>query len=410
MSTLIVVLPRETPGAATPLEYLLSADGRSVDRHEHAAAALLPAAREVVALVPAQALSWHRVTLPKGALARGAAGTPRLRALLEGLLEDQLLDEPSAVHFALESGARAQAPAWVASCDRAWLRACLALLEAARRPAARVVPELAPGTEQVQVIGTPDAPLLAYSGAQGASVLPLAAPALQWALAQAGAAEGMPVLAEPGVARLAEELGAHPVQLRSSAERWLQAAAATGSWDLAQFDLASSDRRRALQSTLRRVAALARGPEWRAARWGAGVLVAAHLVGVNAWAWKESAALRDKRAAVDGMLTGTFPGVRAVVDAPVQMAREVALLRQSAGSSTPRDLEAMLGALGAALPPGQNLQAVDYGNGEARVRGLAMAPPAAAALNDRLRPHGLAAQPEGERWLLRPLPAAGAAP
>ncbi|KQP48595.1 type II secretion system protein GspL [Pseudorhodoferax sp. Leaf274] len=408
MSTLIVVLPLDTPGAATPLEYVLSADGRSVSGHAHAIAALLPAARETVALVPAQALSWHRVELPKGALARGATGTPRLRALLEGLLEDRLLDDPAAVHFGLEAGARAQAPAWVATCDRAWLRAGLDLLEAARRPAARIVPELAPGAEQIEVLGTPEAPWLAYSGAQGVSVLPLAPPALDWALAQAGSAEEVPVLADPALAQQAEQSGARQVQLRPATERWLQAGA--GSWDLAQFDLASSDRRRAVQGTLRRVAAIARGPQWRAARWGLGLLVAAHLVGVNAWAWKESTELADKRAAVRGVLSSSFPSVRVVVDAPVQMAREVELLRQAAGAYGPRDLETMLGALGATLPPGQVPQAVEFGNGEARLRGLAANPEAIAALNGRLRAHGLLAQSEGDRLLLRPLPASGATP
>ncbi|WP_326534959.1 type II secretion system protein GspL [Pseudorhodoferax sp.] len=408
MSTLIVVLPVDTPGAATPLEYVLSADGRTASSHAHAVATLLPAARETVALVPAQALSWHRVELPKGSLARGAAGTPRLRALLEGLLEDRLLDDPGAVHFALEAGARAQAPAWVASCDRAWLRSCLELLESARRPAARIVPELAPGAEQVQIMGSPDAPVLAYSGAQGVSVLPLAAPALDWAMAQTGAPADTPLLAEPALAHWAEQFGAPQVQLRSSAERWLQAGA--GTWDLAQFDMASSDRRRAMQNTMRRATAVLRAPQWRAARWGLGLLVAAHLVGVNAWAWKESTALADKRAAVRGVLSGSFPAVRVVVDAPVQMARELELLRQSAGAYGQRDLEAMLGGLGAALAPGQTLQGIEFGNGEARVLGLPVNPEATATLNGRLRAHGLVAQTEGERLLLRPLPAAGATP
>ncbi|HVR48750.1 MAG TPA: type II secretion system protein GspL, partial [Pseudorhodoferax sp.] len=246
MSTLIVVLPLDTPGAATPLEYVLSADGRTVTSHAQAVAALLPAARETVAVVPAQLLSWHRVELPKGSLARGAAGTPRLRALLEGLLEDRLLDEPASLHFALEAGAQAQAPAWVASCGRAWLRACMELLESARHPAARIVPEITPGEEQIQVIGAPEAPWLAYSGARGVSVLPLSAAALDWALAQTGAPDEAALLAEPALVQQVEALGQRQVGLRSGAERWLLANASN--WDLAQFDLTSSDRRRAMQT------------------------------------------------------------------------------------------------------------------------------------------------------------------
>jgi general secretion pathway protein L len=399
MSTLIVVLPLAAPGAATPLEYVLSPDGRTVTAHDRAVAALLPAARETVALVPAQALSWHRVELPKGTLTRASAGTPRLRAMLEGLLEDRLLDDPAHLHFAIEPDARAQGPVWIASCERAWLRDALALLEAARRPATRVVPELAPGAEQLQIMGTPEAALLGYSGAQGVGVLPLSGPSLEWALAQSQAPDEIQISAEPALAEQAEQLGARQVVLRSSTERWLLAGA--GLWDLAQFDLSSSDRRRAMQRTTRKAVALVRAPEWRAARWGLGLLVAAHLVGVNAWAWKESDALADKRAAVRNTLTSSFPGVKVVVDAPVQMERELALLRQSAGAYAPRDLEAQLGALGAALPPGLSAQGVEFNAGETRLRGLALAPDGASRLNEAMRPHGVQARAEGDRWVLR---------
>lgn len=409
MSTLIVVLPLETPGAATPLEYLLSPDGRTVTSHEHAVAALLPAARETVVLVPVAALSWHQVELPKGSLSRGAAGSPRLRALLEGLLEDRLLDDPASLHFALAADARAQAPSWVASCDRNWLRACLALLESVRRPAARIVPELSPGSEaQLHVLGSADAPTLVYTGPGGVGSLPWSTTALEWALAQSGADESTPVAAEPALAQQVELASGRQPLLRSSSERRLQAVA--GPWDLAQFDLSASDRRRALRGVTQRLGLLARAREWRAARWGLGLLVAAHLVGVNAWAWKESAALDDKRAAVRGILTATFPTVRVVVDAPVQMGREVTLLRQASGAYSQRDLEAMLGALGAALPPGQSLQGVEFSNGEARLRGLSLNPQSLAGVNTRLQGFGLQAQAEGDRVVLRPAASNGAAP
>ena len=52
----------------------------------------------------------------------------------------------------------------------------------------------------------------------------------------------------------------------------------------------------------------------RAARWGAGLLAAAHLVGLNAWAWQERQSLSAKQAAVRSTLTQTFPKVQVVVD------------------------------------------------------------------------------------------------
>ena len=121
MSALLVLLPPQPVTASTEFEYAVSRDGSTVDSHGAAQAALLPAAAragaEVVALVPATMLSWHRVELPKGTSAR----SPRLRAVLEGLLEDRLLDEPEGLHFAIQPNARGAGPLWVATCDRAWL-------------------------------------------------------------------------------------------------------------------------------------------------------------------------------------------------------------------------------------------------------------------------------------------------
>jgi len=74
------------------------------------------------------------------------------------------------------------------------------------------------------------------------------------------------------------------------------------------------------------------------------------LIGLNAWAWKERNALESKRQAVKTMLTQTFPAVKLVVDAPVQMAREVAALQQAVGDVAGSDLEPMIGALAMSMP------------------------------------------------------------
>jgi len=80
-----------------------SADRQRLRQQGSAPPALLPGQGEATVIVPAAALSWHRVTLPPGSLASAA----RLRSVLAGLLEDRLLDEPEQLHFALEPGARA---------------------------------------------------------------------------------------------------------------------------------------------------------------------------------------------------------------------------------------------------------------------------------------------------------------
>ncbi|MCS4511021.1 type II secretion system protein GspL [Xylophilus ampelinus] len=408
MSTLIVYLPPDA--GAVDLPYVLTADGHAALRQASARPALLPQpgrpGGEVVAVVPARALSWQRVELPRGI----RAGSPpqRVRAVLDGLLEDRLLDDPAHLHFALAPDAAPGVPAWVAVCDRAWLRNALQRLEAAGRRVARIVPEFAPDDAalpqpRLHAVGTPeDAQLVVVGERYGTavSVLPLSAGALGLALSGRPAdADAPPPLfwAEPAVAALAEQLAGRPLPLQTPAERWL--VAARGRWDLAQFDLASSGRRRAVKRAGSLMAGLLRAPQWRAARWGLGVLLVAQLVGLNAWAWKERSALDARQSALHAVLTQTFPSVRVVVDAPVQMERELALLRQATGVGAGAGLEGLLSAVGTALPPGASVQSVDFLNDELRLRGFD--PAQVAPLVEKLRAQGIAAGTEGEVLVLR---------
>lgn len=415
MSTLILFLPLAPPGPTADYSYTLTADGHSALRHASAPAALLPEpARpggEVVAVVPAQALSWQRVQLPQGVPMGAGQQTPRLRSVLEGLLEDQLLDDPAQLHFALQPGARAGEPVWVAVCNRAWLREALQVLEAAGRRVSRVVPEFAPGPTasgqpELFALGTPEDAHLVLCGHgvdQAVAVLPLSSVArglIGPATARTDADEAMPpVHAEPAVAALTERTLGRPVVLQTASQRALDAA--RGDWDLAQFDLASTGRTRALRKAGSAASALLYAPQWRAARWGAGLLVAAHLFGLNAWAWQERNALTAKQAAVRSALTQTFPKVQVVVDAPVQMERELAVLRQAAGSVSPRDLEPLLAAAGAALPADQLPNALEYTAGELRLRGVTLAPEEQTAAVTRLRAAGYNARMDDGSLLLR---------
>lgn len=405
MSTLILTLPLARSGPATEYRYTLSLDGHHATRHASASAALLPAmgraASEVVAVVPARALSWQRVTLPPGI----SLQSPRLRAVLEGLLEERLLDDPAQLHFALQPGARPGTPAWVAICDRAWLRESLLALEAAGHPPARVVPEFAPasgGPCELHALGTPEEGHLVITGhgpEQSVAVLPLSSAALALAGPLAGGDDPPAILAEPAVAALAEKVLGRAVQLRTDSERALQAA--RSDWDLAQFDLASSGRTRTLRKFGGLVGALLRAPQWRAARWGAVVLALAHLAGLNAWAWQERQALAAKQAGVRNALQQTFPQVKVVVDAPVQMERELALLRQAAGTLSARDLEPLLAAAAQALPPDRQPTAIDFSAGELRLRGISLSDEEQAATRSAAQALGYRLSADGDSLLLR---------
>jgi general secretion pathway protein L len=252
-------------------------------------------------------------------------------------------------------------------------------LEEAQRPVSRIVPEFAPeGDPVLFALGEPQQPLLVVNGSQGVTVLPLSSHVLPLLPALA---EDTPCVAEPAVAALAEQVLQRQPVLQQAPQRWLQSA--RSDWDLAQFEFSSSGRARALKKIGTAWADVLVAPQWRPARWGVLLLVAVNLLGLNAWAWKERSALEAKQETIRRTLTQTFPQVKVVVDAPVQMAREVAALRQVTGTTTGRDLEAMLGALSNAVPPDRPVGAIDFASGELRIKGLPHTPELAAVLKSQ---------------------------
>ncbi len=401
MALLLVVAP--LPSAPPQADYgwaVGSGDGKRLQRWGRAVPALLPNGNELVLCLPAAALSWHQVTLPPGSL-NGAA---RLRSVLNGLLEDRLLDAPDLLHFALEPGARAGALVRVAACNRLWLHSAVQALESVGRRVTRIVPEFTPQPATVPVklvaTGTHDAAQLTICDAAGVTTLPLDGASLARI---GGLPEGASTLAEPGVAALAETLFGHRVPIVTSEARWFEQASSSP-WDLAQFDLASTGRARAGKQLATITRALWRAPRWRAARWGVLVLVLAQLIGLNAWAWKTRSALAAQRSAVVDVLTRTFPSVRVVVDAPLQMAREVSALQRATGGVTAADLEPMLGAVAASMPAGRSPSAIDFSPGQLRLRGLGLQASEGSALVSSLSRHGYDARIEGDLLQVRAEP------
>jgi len=390
MTSLIVALPMVRPAVGTEFAYVLSRDGVAVDSHGFAALALLPPADSVVLVVPARLLSWHELRLPPVA-------SGRLRAALEGALEDRLLDEPGQLAFAVGPPRGPDGGLLVAVCDKAWLQDTLTFFEQAQRPAARVVPEFAPlqdgeGDQQRLIVtGSLQEPWLTAVDHRGAVSVPLSAAA---AVVAADAFALAPLCAEPEVAALAEQQLARAVEVVPTPERLLDSAAAA--WELAQFDLTISHRGRMARRWALAWQRFARAPGWRSARWGLAALVAANLVGLNASAWQQQNLLQSSREQVRALLSATFPRVRTIVDAPLQMARELALLRQSSGAADMRDLEVMLAAIGSSLPPGKVPAALTYAPGETSVRGLALDAAQAPQVLARLAGMGYVARLEGD--------------
>ena len=408
MLTLIVTLPLKRPTATTSCKAVLTEDGRTVQRHVDVPLALLsaPAGAEIVALIPADALSWHQLALPRGTLDKGffqEGNGVKLRAVLDGLLEDRLLDEPAQLHLAIAPQASTSEPVWVAACDRVWLHAWLAALEQAGRPVTRIVPETAPptGTEalRLHITGTPDKAQLLASGPKGINVLPLS-PASLALVAGPDADAPAQIFAEPAVAALAEQQLKHPVQLQTEPERAVLAAQTH--WDLAQFDCSASRRARSRKRWSSLSSSLLQSPRWRAARWALLALLLVNLAGLQSWAWHEQAALAAKRAAIREALTSTFPDVRVVVDAPLQMARALADLTRQSGAASSADLETMLGRFQALAPAERAPEAIEFIANELQLKGLHTSTSAQSAIASQLQAQGYSARWDGASLRIEP--------
>ena len=356
MSTLLLFLPPRArlraPGRAMPemsradstreYDYALTPDGHGITAEGRAAAAALPAADSVIAVVAESDVSWRRVELPR-------AGR-QMRAALAGKLEEALLDEPDALHFALEPDALGGDTAWVAITSRPWLADHLAQLEAAQVFIDRVAPLSWPDEParghffEAQAERDGAGVALRWSHADGVATLPLNG-GLARQFFPPGLVNAAQWTATPGVAAAAERWLGTTVAVQTPAQRAL--AVVDSAWNLRQFDLAPRARGvRALRLVSR---TLMRKP-WRPVRYGLAGLVLVQLVGLNLWAWQQNRELAARREAVTATLTGAFPEVRAILDAPVQMRKQLDLLRASAGSVGEQDLEALLGAAALAWP------------------------------------------------------------
>lgn len=362
MSVLIVLVPPrprlsaraaatgETGGAPDPAaEYawVLSPDGLEVGSQGRAQPSLLPRADSVVAVLADSDVSWQRLPLPK-------APAGKLRAALGGLLEDQLLADDDGLHLALAPDSVPGQAAWVAVTDKAWLRGEIQRLERAGPGVDRVVPSAWPGdSPQGHFFESAGAPagtgqiVLSHVDEQGLVLLRLQGSLARALLPQIGT-QPTRWTATPAVAAPAERWLGASVTVLTQAERALQSARSL--WNLRQFDLAPRHRgTRALRDIWRRL----RSPAWQPVRAGLMALIVLQVVGINAWAWRERQAIADRKLAQESLLRTTFPGVRTVLDAPLQMRRETEVLRAAAGRAGEDDLEALLAAAAAAWPEAQ---------------------------------------------------------
>jgi general secretion pathway protein L len=372
-------------GVRVPDEYafVLSNDGTTVTQTGRTAAALMPKADRTIVVLADADVSWHKIKEPK------APGS-KLRAALAGLLEEQLLDEEGAAHLVLAPGAQVGRSGWVAVTHRPWLAAVLAALEAAGLDIEKVVPASAPVAQPSGHFFTGDsadsAVSLVFARKDGVNCV-----TLDGALARAlvmGAGELARWTATAAAAPHAERWLGTRVAVLTEGERAMLAC--RGATNLRQYELAPRHRGlRAVREAARRFW----DPEFRVARYGLAGLVAVHLIGLNAYAWQQERLLAQKREAMNEALRSAFPGVRAVLDAPLQMQRETDRARALAGRAGEGDFESLLGAAAAAWPDGAGpAPTVRFEPGRLTLAAQGWGEPQMKQLRERLQAAGLEAE------------------
>jgi general secretion pathway protein L len=419
MTTLIVTLT--PPGQPDPdMAYCQVSNAQTISSYGSASLGLLPRADDVVLLLPSIAVSWHRVGLPK--LARSLSA-PKLRAMLEALAEEVVLDDTAGLHIALyrpKAGLDPQA-AWLAVCDKAWLAGQLQFFQGAGYKVSRIVPQAYPlptvaasadvagsgasPAARLHASGSPDMAMVTMTDSEGVLTVPLAQAKLLWP--QLRTDDTFAVSAEPAVAAATEAALNIKVTVVQTAQVALQAMldARNDGVDLAQGSMALTGSDRWLQKVGATLRLWLAAPEWRTARVGALVLALVHLVGLNAWAWKERSSLAAKRSQTTQILTQAFPQVKVVVDAPVQMQREMNALRQASGSLAGRDFESLYARFFALTTGLAAPAAIEFSAGEVSLKGHGMSTSQLAELAPKLRIAGLSARSEADKIIIAELTA-----
>lgn len=420
MRTLIIQLPLGLPSPSLTYPHtVVDAEPGARNGSLHwATANLLPTAdrqTEVVALLPATALSWHPVDLPPGLHKQ----TARLQSALHGLLEDRLLDDPAQLHMALQPNWHNTPRPWVAVCDRGWLSAHLQALEQAGLTVHRIVPELNPSSAessgaqlQLTALGDTETGWLWMThpdrGVWGQAIQGLGGRDTGLGLSEQDK-QNIDIQADPGVVAWASDMVGTPARLMSPGQHWRAAVAAD--WDLAQFDFKANTRSRQIKIWQRAASTFWHSAAWRPVRWGVWALLAGQLIGFNAWAWKTRADWQAQQQSWGEILRETFPKTQVVVDAPLQMAKEVERLRQASGQLNASDLESMLGSLGQALPAGVSPPGQwAYQPGQLRLQNFKPSQAEQQALQKSLAARGYSWRADGDAWLMTVAPSAQAKP
>lgn len=348
------------------LRYALRHNTGELQRSGTGQPAELPRADRVDIIVPASLVLFTEVKLPP---VRGQ----KLRQLLPFAVEEKILSDPEQVQVA--AGARDEAGVTrVAVIDRAWLNAaCERLRLLGMRPdngfAETCLPELEPNAWTLIWDGNDGfvrtavgAGLALDSMSEGGAPF-----ALRRAVEEARGHARLPekiILRATDAAASVPDLQLWTTQLGVSvvpgqdwhwAPRFLNTA---NSINLLQGDYAPSSSMRELLPQLRPILALA------------GLIVGIQVLATGADWWRLNHEKKALAAEMDKTFKAAFPDAKVVVDAPLQMQRNLADLRRASGQSQPNDFLPLLAKALPLINAATGVEAMNYDQGALKVDAL----------------------------------------
>jgi general secretion pathway protein L len=392
MSLLRIHLPSAWPDAdpATPLPWcrLGGARGELTDAG-NAALAELPPADTCELVIPAELVLLTRARLPRGS-------KQKMRQLLPFAIEDRLVAEPDTVHVAAGSHL-ADGQTALAVIDKAWLAQSLARLDAAGLRPRSAWPEtlLAALPADGWTMVWDGRSGFLRSGTQtgmsldgGSSAQPPAALLLSVAEARAAAALPQRLLLRlresappPDVEAWSQALGV-AVEVGEAWSPLQHPDAPSGGIDLLQGAFAPSTPARQWWPSLRLPLLLA------------GLIVLLQL-GATTVEWLQLTREKQRlQASMETSFRAAFPDARVVIDAPLQMQRNLAELRGTAGQPSPLDFLPLLARAATALDADSRsgLRAIQYEGSQIKLEVALRDRAAAEALIGRLVGAGLDSQ------------------
>ena len=368
MTTLQIYLPEAgiANDSDAALRYVMRANTGELQRSGTAPVAELPHADRVDIIVPASLVLFTEVKLPP---VRGQ----KLRQLLPYAVEEKILSDPDQVQVA--AGARDElGMTRVAVVDRAWLDAsCDRLRQLGMRPengyAETCLPELEPNAWTLIWDGhagfvrtAVGAGLALDSMGDGAAPFALRR-AVDEARTNARLPEKIILRATDAAASVADlqlwttQLGVSvvPGQDWHWAPRFLNTANAI---NLLQGDYAPSSSLRELLPQLRPILLLA------------GLIIGAQVLATGVDWWRLNHERKTLTTEMNKTFKSAFPEATVVVDAPLQMQRNLAELRRASGQSQPNDFLPLLAKLMPSINTATGIEAMSYDQGTLKVDAL----------------------------------------